>query len=278
MKLSVFSCFLGIVFCFSAGFGGVQTPPHASETWKEYHLEFTGDLTGSGELFRVEFYRRGPLKSGEYIRGVAVTTPGKQGRVLARQEFEAGIPWFERPTGLWAASPSAGKLIVAFLPYGARLMQLRIFQFDGRRLKEVGKWQGEEASLKRMEPHQQTVVVFKPSDLKELPKLYVWNGREFTEASRRFPSFFAKIGAANAAGVENPQPPLPPSVLVDICRDALRAFQLAGTPQAGRRACVRARERISSGRAIIPGNSHESLKEFENEKKMAVAEIDKLIG
>lgn len=276
MRSAAACCFVGIVFYFFAGLVEVQRAHQASETWKQTHLEFTDDLTGSGELFRIEFYGRGPLKSGDYIRGVAITRVGKHEPVLARREFEAGMSWFEPPTGLWPASPSPGKLIVAFLPYGARLMQLHVLQFDGQDIKEVGRWQGQDASLKRMAAHQQTVVVFTPSDLSELPKLYVWNGSEFTEASRRFPHFFAKLGAANAAGVENPQP-LPPSALVGNCRAALRAFQLAGTPEIGRKTCTHARERIASGNGLIPGLTRASAEDFEIEKKIAVAEIDKLI-
>lgn len=260
--------------------------PAAESSFDGIHMDAVvkADLAGDGRVLQVEFYRRGPLGHSDpgqppgYVRALAVRSVTATSAVLEKWESaQTSIPvFYPKLSNVWPVSEPGGCVITTAVQFGGRVMRLYAFRWQGSKLKQVGTWQAQDFSISQMDGNRHLVVVERSSDYGKVPVLYQWDGVEFTEASRNFPEFFSRLGASYEKGVRSAQP-LPPAALVQNCRLALQAFQIAGRPQAGRRACVQARERISSGRAIISGNSQESPKEFENEKKMAIAEINKLI-
>jgi hypothetical protein len=249
------------------------------------HVELTllGDVSGKGGSKAVKWYVAGPFPPEcptcplRYVRGVEVRKAGGKFPIIAG--------WASRPTtitafypklnALWPVSGGGAALISAAVQYGGRVLDLFMLRLKGNELKEVGHWGGENESIMRMNGRLAVEVV--PDDYSQLPSLYAWSGDKFKEANGEFPSFYAKLAKAHAEIVGDPRP-LAVAVIVRACKLALQAYQLAKQPPLGRDACLAARQRIASGRGIIPSPVAQPEKDFEREREEAVRAIDTLLS
>ncbi len=270
-------------FCFCAALTPAKGLAAGGEETRHVNLKLSGDISGRGHSNTVEWYAAGPFppvsrgNPPQYVLGVAVRRAGGRSRIIASWASPpTTIPTFyPKLNGLWPLPGGGGALISRAVQYGGRVLYLFMFRLEGNALREVGHWGGENISL--MQVNGRLVVEVVPDDYSQVPTLYTWRSKEFTEASQEFPAFYAKLGTSYAGGVLNPNP-LPVAAVVQACRLALRAYQLAKQPAMGRKACLNARQRITSGRGIIHSSVAQSQQNFEQERKTAVGLIDTILS
>lgn len=107
-----------------------------------------------------------------------------------------------------------------------------------------------------------------------LPEIYHWDGSHFAKANARYPHFWGQYGAHNYAMANSLPQPLPLYVMMDACRAAFKVFKLAQRAAKARDPCIRAKERIASGRAVVEASSAD----YPRLQRHALAEIDALLA
>lgn len=246
-------------------------------------LALSGDLAGDGHILRVEFYHRGPFQPStpgqppEYVRGLAVSDPKVSPGLLARWESERTTirAFYPELNRLWSVRVPGGVIITTVVQWGGRTSNLYTFRWENGRLEQVRAWGGEDFKIQRM--GGKLVVVVTPSDYSKLPELYAWDGKTFAEAGRRFPKYYAKLGIRYVRGIRQSEP-LPPEAVIQSCRLALQAFELAGQPDVACKACLEARDRISSGQNVTFGVAVTTTEQLRRYKDYSLSEIEKLMA
>lgn len=230
---------------------------------------------------RVEWYHDGPFPPAspnnpqEYLPGVVVYRSNTDKSVLARWQGQlTTIPSFYRQlNGLWRTKD--GKTLISVsVQYGGRVLYLYMLQLRRNKLLQSGYWGGADLAIMRLKGRLVVEVV--PSSYSQVPALYQWNGVEFNQASHEFPLFYARLGHLYNSGIYSTHS-VPTEAVVTNCLLAFSAWALAGSPAVGVRACRAAKQRIASGRGIVPGSSRETAQEFTAERKHAIEQIDVLL-
>ena len=229
----------------------------------------------------IDFYHRGPFSSvhegqpDEYIKGITVRDDEKiraESHVLANWEAPATtiVTFYPELSRVWTVARPREVIVTTAVQYGGRALTLYAFAWDKGRLQPIQQWSGENFSIARMGVPWRLVVTVMPPDYNRIPQLYAWNGSAFVPADRQFPNYFRLLGEREAASIFHFKESLPPAALVQSCRRVLQAYTLAGDRAPGREACLQARARIeSASRARGP--------EVQQERKSAIAEINRLL-
>jgi hypothetical protein len=254
--------------------------------WSGYAQDKAGDALTLDASFpiqsqsvEVQFYHRGPVgtpqagQPPEYIRGIRVTESSPNFKVLDSWEGQpTTIVAFDRKLNkIWTAGRTP--IITAITLYGGRVAKLTALLWTGGKLKQVNEWDGAGFSIIAMGSPPEPVIAVNSSDYSRVPELYAWNGNEFQPASDRFPAYFASLAAKYAAPIYDYSSSKVAAALEQSCRLSLEAYKLAHDPEAGRKVCIEARDRISNRRAIAPALKPE---DSEREKSTAISHIDSL--
>jgi hypothetical protein len=239
-------------------------------------------LPDQSRSIEFQFYHRAsigtaqPGQPPEYVRGIRVKESSPNFRVLDSWEAQPTtiVAFDQKLNRTWVVGRA--QIITATVYYGGRYGKLFALYWTGGKLKQVNEWDGAGFSIRAIGSPPEPVVAVNSSDYSRVPELYAWNGTEFQAASDRFPAYFASLGADYAAPIYDYSHPVPPVALLQSCRLSLEAYKLAHNPDAGHKACLEARDRISEGRGIIPGATIKA-EDFQRQRSSAIAEIDSVV-
>lgn len=263
--------------------GWAASQERSAPNGRQVDLSLKGDLTGDGRVYRVEWYHRGPIESGNppsYVVGVSVRALPESSPVLAQWEAKQptdAITPDPKLDELWPVFESGGRIITVKVSYGVKGTELAALRFDGRRLRVVGHWQETGFTVTRLGPAKQLIVIQTAGSAGNFPTIYAWTGTEFKDVSREYPNYYVNWGAPFLKEIRNSEPVLAAAVASD-CQFVLKAFDYAGQLQVARQACLDAKKRISTGWAIIPDQEGESVQDFEQEKGTALDAINRALA
>lgn len=259
----------------------LRLPAHAANQ-HDYHVNRTIVLRDHSPK-QIEWYDDGPFppvdahNPPQYVRGIVVRERAEPQRVVAQ--------WQARPTTLKIFYPrlnnvwrthadESGPLISVAVQYGGKVLDLYMLEFRGNGLKQVGHWEDLDMSIMEMKNHLVVEVI--PGAYYQVPKLFRWTRAGFIRADHEFPVFYARLGRRYIAEIYSDHPAVAEDIAAN-CRLASAAWRLAKDPARGVRACRAAKQRIASGRGIVPGSSRETPQEFMAERKHAIKQIDALL-